>query len=409
MNILVVVGYCMQVNSSANLCHLSYIKGLMGLGHKVDILTVSNKGLNIDNSIVLPNVNDIVYFNSSLYERLSNRKKSAYNDKKTVATQKNDNKSHTSKNTNVLKSINKDIKALVHKCYGTYGTDIVWYHHAKKWRSTVEYDYIISLAYPPVSHKLVERLIKKKHVVCKKWIQIWEDPWYSDLYGFFHNDKVKKEEYRILSKADVVYYVSPLTLLYQKQLFHKFADKMKWQPLPSYYNSDKMDALVSKKNIYGYFGDYSPKTRNLTPFYKAAIKSGIEVNICGNPTNLLEATDKIHIYPRVSLNELKPIENNSNVLIFLCNLKDGQIPGKIYQYSATYKTILFILDGTEEEKKVLKEYFQQFNRYIFCDNTVDDISKAIDRIESGNIGNVKNEPLEHFNPENIIKKILECR
>ena len=409
MNILVVVGYCMQVNSSANLCHLSYIKGLMDLGHKVDILTVSEKGQNVDSSIIIPNVNDIFYFKSSLYERLSYKKNLTDNSKRIVKTQKFDKKNYVSKKNNILKLINQSIKSFVHKLYGTYGTDIMWYHHAKKWRSTNEYDYIISLAYPPVSHKLVERLIKKKRVLCKKWIQVWEDPWYSDLYGFFHNDKVKKEEYRILSKADIVYYVSPLTLLYQKQLFHKFANKMKWQPLPCYYNSDKVDVSVSKKYIYGYFGDYAPKTRNITPFYKAAIKLGIEVNICGNPDNLLESTDKVHIYPRLPLYELKPIENSSNVLIFLCNLKGGQIPGKIYQYSATYKTILFILDGSEEEKKVLKEYFQQFNRYIFCDNTVDDISKAIDRIEGGNIGNVKNEPVEHFNPENIVKKILECK
>ena len=43
MKILVVAGYCLQVNSSANLCHISYIKGLVDCGHTVDLLTVSNK------------------------------------------------------------------------------------------------------------------------------------------------------------------------------------------------------------------------------------------------------------------------------------------------------------------------------------------------------------------------------
>lgn len=80
---------------------------------------------------------------------------------------------------------------------------------------------------------------------------------------------------------------------------------------------------------------------------------------------------------------------------------------KIYQYSATYKTILFILDGTDEEKKVLKSYFEQFNRYIFCENTVEDIECAIKLIENNDFGNVKNEPIDEFNPAKTIMKVLE--
>ena len=109
----------------------------------------------------------------------------------------------------------------------------------------------------------------------------------------------------------------------------------------------------------------------------------------------------------MQLNELKPIEDKTNVLVFLCNRKGGQIPGKIYQYSATYKTILFILDGTDEEKKVLKSYFEQFNRYIFCENTVEDIECAIKLIENNDFGNVKNEPIDEFNPAKTIMKVLE--
>ena len=119
------------------------------------------------------------------------------------------------------------------------------------------------------------------------------------------------------------------------------------------------------------------------------------------------STNKIKIYPRLNLDELKPIEDKTNVLIFLCNKKGGQIPGKIYQYSATNKTILFILDGTNEEKKVLKEYFEPFNRYVFCENTVQDITRAINQIENNDLGNISNAPIDAFNPQTTIKKILE--
>ena len=108
------------------------------------------------------------------------------------------------------------------------------------------------------------------------------------------------------------------------------------------------------------------------------------------------------------LNELKLIEDNTNVLIFLCNRKGGQIPGKIYQYSATNKAILFILDGTEEEQRVLREFFGKYNRYVFCRNTVDDIARAIQKIETNNLGDVQNTPLDEFNPVKTITNILEA-
>ena len=183
---------------------------------------------------------------------------------------------------------------------------------------------------------------------------------------------------------------------------------MFWMPLPAYYKNDTPVHKFSGQNIYGYFGDYAPAARNLEPFYTAADKVGVEVNICGNPSNLFRSTDKIHIHPRLPLAELRPIEDSTYVLVFLCNRKGGQIPGKIYQYSATGKTILFILDGTEDEQAVLKDYFGKFNRYVFCRNTVEDITRAIRQIESGDIGSVRNVPLDDFEPAKIVTSILEA-
>lgn len=183
---------------------------------------------------------------------------------------------------------------------------------------------------------------------------------------------------------------------------------MFWMPLPAYYKNDTPVHKFSGQNIYGYFGDYVPAARNLEPFYTAADKVGVEVNICGSPSNLFRSTDKIHIHPRLPLAELRPIEDSTNVLVFLCNRKGGQIPGKIYQYSATGKTILFILDGTEDEQAVLKDYFGKFNRYVFCRNTVEDITRAIRQIESGDIGSVRNVLLDDFEPAKIVTSILEA-
>lgn len=343
------------------------------------------------------------YYGVSLYEKLSLKKG------KSQSITENSGKSGTEKGKEApfLQRVIKAAKKQVLAMYGAHGIYSTFVRKAQSFSSEMEYDYLLSISTPPSSHLLAHNLLKAEHIKAKHWIQIWEDPWYSDAYGFNGDEKIRKEEGRLLSFAERVCYVSPLTLINQQKLYPESASKMYWQPLPYYYKGDTVVAEKFDHNRYGYFGDYAPAARDLKPFYLAAKETGVEANICGNPSYLFEATERIHIHPRLPLDKLKPIEDQTNVLVFLCNRKGGQIPGKIYQYSATGKVILFILDGTEEEKVALKAYFKPFNRYVFCDNTVESIAAAIRRIECGNFGGVRNEPIEDFNPRETIRKILE--
>lgn len=402
MNILVINGDCIQTNTSANLCHNAYLRGLVDAGHKVTLLSADGRDYVLDSSIIIPDeIKQYTYYGVTFYEKLSLKKANIQDDsvdkfgaKSTVVTKPSFKQKTVAK-----------IKQLVLASYGVHGIYSKFVRVAQKFRLDEDFDYVISISTPVTSHLLTHNLLKAKHIKAKRWIQIWEDPWCSDVYGFNGKNKIYREEKRLLSFADKVCYVSPLTLENQKELFPESAHKMYWQPLPYYYKSD-CNSVADENNNYGYFGYYFPVSRDLAPFYKAAKNCGINVNICGSPSDLFEATDNIHIYPRLSLENLKPIEDNTNVLIFLCNRKGGQIPGKIYQYSATNKTILFILDGTNKEKEVLRNYFDKFNRYVFCENTPEDIERAIRDIESGNLINVKNEPIEAFNPTETIGKIL---
>lgn len=401
MNILVINGYCLSVNSSANLCHLAYLQGLVDTGANVSLLSIDPADYPADLSMKIPDEIDCYYIRViSLYERLSRFKKgisSADKQNTERAAVAPSQPSHS-----LLYSIKSRIRAL----YGPYGIDKVFYQKCKRFSCDNSFDYVISISHPPVSHLAAFMLLKTNKVRAKHWIQIWEDPWYSDVYGFNSQECVRREEKRLLSFAEKVCYVSPLTLRNQQKLFPESAGKMFWMPLPTYYKSNTPVHKSFERNIYGYFGDYVPAARDLEPFYTAAANAGVEVNICGNPSNLFCSTDQIHIHPRLPIAELKPIEDGTNVLVFLCNRQGGQIPGKIYQYSATDKTILFILDGTEDEQDVLKDYFGKFNRYVFCRNTVEDITRAIRQIESGDIGSVRNVPLDDFEPAKIVTSIL---
>lgn len=401
--VLVIVADCLNINSSANLCHIAYIKGLVSLGFRVSLLHCSPKWHIVDGDIDIPEEVVVTELDAiSLYQKYSNIKK-----KKEISKNKGSTVVSSPSQNRRGKGIGSTIKKKVLSFYGIYNIYSTFIRKAKKYSSEIEFDFVISLSSPDASHMVAYNLIKSKKIKCLKWIQIWEDPWSVDIYGINDSKKAFREERKLLSYAQHICYVSPLTLQYQKQFFPESSDKMYWQPLPYYYKSSSSHMKYTS-NSYGYFGDYFPAARDLLPFYEAAKKTGIEVNICGNPCNLFQSTMQIHIHPRLPLNELKPLEDSTGVLVFLCNRKGGQIPGKIYQYSATNKTILFIMDGTEEEQQVLKEYFGKFNRYVFCQNTVADIAEAIRRIEAGNLGDVQNVPLNEFDPVKTITNILEA-
>lgn len=405
MKILVIAANCLKVNSSANLCHISYIKGLIDAGHSVDLLTVNDKGAIIDKTITIPEVDNIFEYNGSLYDRLYKRKNSsALNSAK---TSDNQIQKQSSLKAFIRFSFSK-IKTFIHNLYGVYETSIVWYNNAKKFRSNIEYDFVISLSFPPTSHLMAIYLKNKKHVKAKRWLQIWEDPWSSDvlIHAIRARKKHKSEEKKLLDNASDILYVSPLTLQYQKSLFPENSSKMRWAPLPTYYQSKTENNDFSELH-FGYFGDYNSKVRNIQPFYNVANNNNLIFTICGSTDLQLVSNNNITVFPRLSLAELSVHEDNANVLVFLCNLKGGQIPGKIYQYSASNKFILFILDGTEEEKTILKEYFCKYNRYVFCDNNEESILDAINFIKQNTNKTELYTSIDNFEPKIIIKQILE--
>lgn len=405
MKILVVNADCVVVNTSANLCHLAYLKGLAEAGHQVELLCADSKYRHVDPNMALPeHVQCRTYPGISLYERMSIRAGHKPADHVTPIADTGSEGKKAALPHRLIRFAKRQVLSL----YGVYGIYSTFVRKASTFRGSAEYDYVLSISTPTASHLLAYRLLKSGHVAAKHWIQIWEDPWYTDAYGFNGKKRIFREEQRLLSFAEKICYVSPLTLRRQQSLFPESAHKMFWQPLPYYYKDTTVEQPTFDHNVYGYFGAYYPAARDLQPFYEAAKETGVEVNICGDPASLFPTTSQIHIHPRLPLNELKPIEDSTNVLIFLCNRKGGQIPGKIYQYSATNKTILFIMDGTEEEQRVLKEYFGKFNRYVFCQNTKDDIARAIRRIESGDLEEVRNVPLDDFNPVKTVTKILEA-
>lgn len=408
MKVLYVVGACLTKNTSANMSHNGYVQGLLENGCDVDILMAKDSwGMDDKGLPVWEKAHYFPYASDSLPDKI--RKKMRGTAAPVQITVDNgglkENKNRYSGWKAEVRALAKNIFYCLFPSDPVYPLEHTWLKKASHFRSNSIYDLVISNSSPAAGHKIVKVLLDNNHIRCIRWVQIWEDPWYADLYGGY-NERIQKEEHSLLRSANEIYYVSPLTLKYQQQLYSDCADKMRHIPLPYLAFGSETQCAHCVPNSFGYFGDYYSHTRNLKPFYYALLRSGMVGYIYGDSDLALKATPEIEVSGRVTLDKLDEVQKRTSVLVHLCNLRGGQIPGKIYHYSATCKPILFILDGTEEEQRRIESYFSQFKRYYFCKNTTDDILRAMERICADVSKLTEYAPVEAFSPKTIVEQLL---
>lgn len=382
MKILYVVSRAIEINTSASIRNYATINGLIENGHQVTLVSIEPDKNHpaYDNNLRLESV-------EKLYFKLSGIQ-SVY------------------KFGRGIKFLNKIKPYIYHILYGQdiydnlkgiirYASEIV----------TLDFDIVISSSDPKSSHLFVDHFLKK---YSKKipWIQIWGDPFADDITrskkGSF---KVEKEERRLLKLADKIIYVSKITYECQKKKYPESQDKMFYIPIP--YARTRICAHEFPENYKKikicYCGDYNSRVRDIRPLYEAVKKLGLEMKICGMSDLVLKSDEHITVLPRQNSRIVQEIEDSSDLLIHLSNRRGTQIPGKIYQYISTDKTILFILDGNVE---ALKATFENYNRFIFSENKEEELEKVLMNVCSLR-NSISNNPVEYFSAKNISKKILD--
>lgn len=409
MKVLYVSGSNLRKNTSANISHNAYVQGLIENGCEVDIIMANTSWGEHDSEMPFWNEAKYYEFNSVSYlEKLKRKVKGKIDtNNRAFAGKELSNTDSISTKTNSREYIRRILKKIFEIFFlrkSVYELEETWLKNAMKFRGKISYDIIISNSSPEASHKLVQLLLSKKRIKGKRWIQIWEDPWFYDVYGGV-SEKKREEEHSLLQTAEEIYYVSTLTLKYQKEYFSDCAHKMKHIPLPFLRIEDNSLKDLDDDLMFGYFGDYYSNTRNILPFYQALTECGANGIICGDSDIHLVDTEKIKINGRVTLDKLKVFQNQTSFLVHLSNVKGGQIPGKIYHYSATTKPILFILDGTMEEIKEIKSYFEKFNRYFFCTNDKHEIKKTIKILIEGKF-DLRGFPVKEFEPKQVVANLL---
>lgn len=384
MKILYVVSRPLEINTSASIRNRATIMGLVENGHDVDLVTTEpdKNHFAYDKSMHLENVR-------ITYIKLDGIQSAA----------------RIGRKIKILKPI-KNLAIKYFESHNIYDNLKGIINHTSQVNIN-DYDIIISSSDPKSSHLFVETAIKKsKQKYVGKWIQIWGDPFFSDitLSESINKKNIYFEEKRLLSLCNRIVYVSKLTLETQKKLYSEYSDKMMFIPIP-YLNEVKTPNRNFKdvKTIrLAYCGDYASQVRNIMPLYDAVIESNLNINltICGNSDLNLLPVNNINIFKRQEYNIVEEIEKNADILIHISNLSGSQIPGKIYQYTGTTKPILFILDGDE---KAIREQFEQFNRFYFVRNNSKEVQEMIRKII---FENKQFECISDFSKMQIAKKII---
>ncbi len=264
------------------------------------------------------------------------------------------------------------------------------------------FDVVLSLSDPKVSHIYTSELIRLKKIRYGRWIQHWGDPITGDFtrHYWWPEWVIRLYERSIIRKADKAVYVTPFTYEMECRAHPNLCQQIAFAPLPAEM-LPIVECSASGKLRLSYLGDYNPSIRNLKPLYDACANLDfVQLTIAGHgPT--YASRENISILPRVPQQQAAQIENDSDVLVCICNITGTMIPGKATYKASTNKHILVALE--EENYVAMKEYFESYNRYIICRNTPVSISKALVKIR--NLKANYTTP-ENLLPINIAKQIL---
>ena len=374
-------------NESASIRNISLINGIVENGNEVDILTLDFLEKFEDKFLktFLTKETKIYKVKIPKFNKISNKRKEKNKNFKFILKLKNiikeflffpDIYSESIKNSKEI-VINKD-----------------------------EYDFVVSSSDSKSSHFIAKNIIKNNNLM-QQWVQIWGDPWGNDInvrtLNFLTKYRIKKEEKKLLEKATKIFYISELTSETIKNKYPLFSNKI--FTLNRSYLKEINSKNDQQKFIFSYTG--SILNRNITPLIDSIEKYNenndkkIELNFYGiNEQDFnFDILNKnfIKIFSRVSFEEVLEIYKNSDVLVYIDNLYNStQIPGKIYDYFGTNKTILGLYEN-ENVKEILKKYDRIElikNQGIFELNSV---------IKSINTKNV----MEKFSPKNIANDFIE--
>lgn len=263
-----------------------------------------------------------------------------------------------------------------------------------------EYEKILTHS-PSIESIKVAEFLKKNSKKKIKNYQYWSDP--LALSGIYPNEVGIKRfllftiEKLMHKKADYIIFGTKTLYQNQKKIFNN--KNFRYSDVSYSANEEKKRCTSSQdqKIRFGYSGQYNSQLRNIEVLYNVFFNNKfneLELTIVGESDLKLNPKENIQIIKkRYSQNDIKKIEEEFDVIVTLLNKNCIQIPGKLFYNINSEKPIIVILDGLIKES--IKSYLESFNRFIFVENTEEDIYKLLSNFNK-----------EHLKIENETAKLL---
>lgn len=389
MNVLFVTLCPLEVNTSVTKSNLGLLKGFKDLGYTITILMpdTNRNAYYFDKSIDLSSYNIIRINNESLGQTIANMQESS---------------------SKIKTFLFKKLRAIYNK--------VSLFDRSKQYISQAEdlplydnyYDIVLSTSDPKTSHMFVDKMIRCG-LKYGKWIQHWGDPLLGDVSRrtIFPSWYIKRVERNIIKNADKIVYVSPFTAEIQAKNHSMHAHKITFAPLMCDEEDQKVkEVCFHQKELIklAFIGDYNSQTRDIMPLYNACNNmKNVHLTIAGNTDLTLESTDNVTVNKRVPQAVAKQMEEDADIIVSVGNRFGTQIPGKIYYLASSNKVILITME--EDNKARMKEYFESYERYITCDNTMLSIIQSIESTRNDKRYRFKTP--ETLLPRNIVHTIIE--
>jgi glycosyltransferase involved in cell wall biosynthesis len=249
-----------------------------------------------------------------------------------------------------------------------------------------KYDAIISSSDPKISHFLGYFLKRKSGI---PWIADYGDPWITPLSVSFEPGFKKRVLGKIEGKMARLMHALTVTTERTKEYYLKrypFLDNEKIHVVTQGFDAEAFSRKVEIKSDtfrIVYCGSLYRKIRDPINFFEAfneIQKDDMEVLVAGRINEFAHAMRKEKFGDRIKfLGYLEhhvslALEKGATVLLYIGNISDIQVPGKIYEYFGAGRPILALKGGDRDDSAAP---IVRYNRGLVVQNRKEDIKEAI--------------------------------
>lgn len=351
-------------SSSAAIRNNSLVKGLVELGYEVDVYTIKWPE-ELSSSFFLQEKNGNIHFTELSNLKMINRMKhvGTINSSRFIKV--------------AISKIRKFVKQIVF-----FPDECSQWVNNFAYEIGKEYDCVITSSDHKTSHFIGFRL--KKMYPNINWIQIWGDPWVSDVNTFsILKKRISFNEEKLLNLADNIVFVSLATHREMVCKFPKYEEKMFYIPR-GYYLSENLDKSPTNKVRIIYTGaisfgrDILPLLNGLSQFDNINIEIIVYGDIDLVYREKISKFAFVKIFDSVDYENIMDIYASASILLYLSNKKGTtQIPGKLYDYMGTTKPILCLVEDNHDD---ISSFLSNITRCLVLKNESENIVHNIDKI-----------------------------